>query len=88
MAMPLTSSLFLIVLGGETAEAHDKDYLFRLSDEAQRITRMSIAYAARSSIFAEEEFEKQTEDKTQDEAVQREECNTVMQHSCQHILLS
>ena len=58
IVMPLTSSLVLVMLGGEAAKGHDKNRLFRLNDEDQRIIRMSIAYAARSRIFSEKELGK------------------------------
>lgn len=79
IVMPLTSSLVLIMLGGEAAKGYDKNRLFRLSDEDQRIIKTSIAYAARSRVFSEKELGRTDRmlikyarrDKAQDEAVRR-----------------
>lgn len=79
IVIPLTSSLVLIMLGGEVAKGHDKNRLFRLNDEDQKTIRMSIAYAAQSRVFSEKELGKTDRmlikcarrDKTQDEAGQR-----------------
>ena len=83
IVMPLTSSLVLIMLGGEAAKGHDRNRLFRLSDEDKQCIKMSIAYAARSRVFSERELgntdreiiESARKDKIQDEAeaVQRED---------------
>lgn len=80
IVMPLTSSLVLIMLGGDAAKGHDKNRLFRLSEEDQKAIRMSIAYAARSRVFSEKELGKTdrkiiecaSRDKAQDKAVQRD----------------
>lgn len=79
IVMPLTSSLVLIMLGGKAAKGHDKNRLFRLSEEDQESIKMSITYAARSRVFSEKELGKTDRmliecarrDKAQDEAVQK-----------------
>ena len=79
IVMPLTSSLVLIMLGGEVAKGHDKNRLFRLSEEDQRIIRTSIAYTARLRVFSKKELGKTDRmlikcarrDRTQDETVQK-----------------
>lgn len=79
IVMPLTSSLVLIMLGGESAKGHDKNRLFRLNEEDIESIKLSITYAARSRVFSERELEKTDrkiiesarKDKTQDKAAHR-----------------
>lgn len=77
--MRIINSLVLIMLGGEAAKGHDKNRLFRLSEEDKESIKMSITYAAHSRVFSEKELgttdrriiECASSDKAQDKAVQR-----------------
>ena len=77
--MPLTSELVLFLRGGEAAKGYDRNRLFPLRGEDQEAAKLSIAYSARTRVFAKRELsesdrkliERARREKAEDLAVQR-----------------
>lgn len=52
IVFPLDSELVLIMFGGESKEAHDKNRAFPLDENVIESVNLSVAYAARDRIFS------------------------------------